>query len=286
MPELPEVEVIRRGLQRKLPGQTFAAVSRNDKPLRRQSAAPVLAGLVGRTVTRLTRRGKYLLIHLDAGQTLLIHLGMTGRLLLLPEPCPLPAHTHLILTCRSGLRLVFQDVRRFGQVCLYPAGATPPELQQVGLEPWSRRLTPAWLAAKAAGRRRPIKNFLLDGRIIAGIGNIYASEILFAAGLHPQTPVGRLTPDDWAVVIRACRRILTRAIRAGGTTIADFADCEGQAGLFTPQLQVYGRAGEPCRACAAAIQRLVLSGRSSFYCPICQPPPAGTFQRQSLSAQG
>lgn len=273
MPELPEVEVIRRGVAKRLVGQTITAVERNDQRLRRQSAGPGLAGLCGRTVTRLTRRGKYLLIHLHDGQTLLVHLGMTGRLFFLDPSCPLPPHVHLILTCQDGQRLIYQDVRRFGQLVLYPPGMAPTELQKVGLEPWSRRLTPAWLARQSAHRRRPIKNFLLDGRLIAGIGNIYASEILFATGIHPQTPVGRLTLPDWTALLQACRRILTRAIRAGGTTIANFADCEGQAGLFAVQLQVYGRTGAPCPVCGTAIQRLVLAGRSTFFCPRCQPNP-------------
>lgn len=277
MPELPEVEVIRRGLAKKLIGQTFTGIKRNDKRLRRQSEAAVLADLIGRTVRRLTRRGKYLLIHLDNCQTLLVHLGMTGRLYFLPGTCPLPSHSHLLLECHSGQRLVYQDVRRFGQIVLYPAGVTPSELQQVGLEPWSRRLTPAWLAQKSARLTRPIKNFLLDGRIIAGIGNIYASEILFAVGLHPQKPVGQLNLAEWGRVLQACRRILSRAIRAGGTTIANFTDCEGQAGLFAVQLQVYGRAAEPCPVCGTAIQRLVMAGRSTFFCPTCQPAPAASL---------
>jgi formamidopyrimidine-DNA glycosylase len=286
MPELPEVEVIRRGLARKLVGQTFIALKGTGQRLRRQSEAAILAGLVGRQVTGLTRRGKYLLLQLDDGQRLLVHLGMTGRLLFLEPACELPAHAHLVLECGEGQRLVFQDVRRFGQVLLYPAGAVIPELQQLGLEPWSRRLTPAWLAGRAAGRRRPLKNFLLDGRIIAGIGNIYASEILFAAGLPPQTPVGQLSLEAWTRLLQACRRILSQAIRAGGTTIADFADCEGQAGLFAVQLKVYGRAGEPCLVCGTPIQRLVQAGRSTFWCPCCQSAEAGWQAQPRGAARG
>jgi len=286
MPELPEVEVIRRGLAKKLVGQTFAAVRCTGQRLRRQSEEAILAGLVGRQVTGLIRRGKYLLIRLDDGQRLLVHLGMTGRLLFLPPTCVLPPHAHIILECREGHRLVFQDVRRFGQFLLYPAGAVIPEVQQIGLEPWSRRLTPAWLAAKAAGLTKPIKNFLLDGRIIAGIGNIYASEILFAAGLPPGKPVGQIRPEEWTRLLQACRRILSQAIQAGGTTIADFADCQGQVGLFAVHLKVYGRAGEPCLTCGRAIQRLVLAGRSTFWCPNCQSSQGDWPTRQRLAAKG
>jgi len=270
MPELPEVEVIRRGLAKKLVGETIVGVSSSDKRLRRQAEPQEMAALVNRKVTGLTRRGKYLLVHLDQGQTLLVHLGMTGRLFYQSDPCPALPHVHLVLQLHSGHRLVYQDVRRFGQILFYPARVTPEALAQVGLEPWSRRLTPAWLQQKTARLKRPVKNFLLDGRIIAGIGNIYASEALFEAGIHPQTPVGEISPEKWAALLQAVRRILRRAIRAGGTTIANFADCEGQSGLFAIQLKVYGRAGEPCPVCGTPIERLVMAGRSTFFCPPCQ----------------
>ncbi len=180
-------------------------------------------------------------------------------------------HTHLVFHLQSGHKLVYQDVRRFGQVLLYPPGVTPPALEQVGLEPWSRRLTPAWLVQKTATLKRPIKNFLLDGRIIAGIGNIYASEVLFETRIHPQTPVGQLSLQTWEALLQAIRRILRRAIQAGGTTISNFANCEGQSGLFAVQLKVYGRAGDPCPVCRTPIERLVMAGRSTFFCPKCQP---------------
>lgn len=270
MPELPEVEVIRRGLVTKLVGQKIAGVSRGDKRLRRQAEPGALESLIGHTVTGLSRRGKYLLVHLDQGQTLLVHLGMTGRLFFQTRTCPPLPHEHLVFHLHSGHKLVYQDVRRFGQVLFYPPGVKPPALQQVGLEPWSRRLTSAWLAQKTIRLKRPIKNFLLDGRIITGVGNIYASEALFATRLHPQTPVGQLSLQTWEALLKAIRRILRRAIRAGGTTIANFADCEGQSGLFKVQLKVYGRTGEPCPVCQTPIERLVIAGRSTFFCPTCQ----------------
>src|SRR3989339_440686 len=152
---------------------------------------------------------------------------------------------------------------------VFPPGVTPPALAQVGAEPFSRHVTPVWLAEQARGRRRPIKNFLLDARILAGIGNIYACEILFAARLHPATPAGNLTLADWGRVLTETRRILRRAIRKGGTTVADYLNSKGEAGLFQLELLVYGRANEPCR-CGALIQRLVQAGRSSFFCPVCQ----------------
>jgi formamidopyrimidine-DNA glycosylase len=268
---LPEVEVIRRGLAAKLVGETIVGVSQSDKQLRRQAEPGDLESLLGHAVVGLSRRGKYLLVHLDQGQTLLIHLGMTGRLFFQTDSCPALPHVHLVFRLQSGHTLVYQDVRRFGQVLLYPAGMQPPALDQVGLEPWSRRLTPARLHQQTARLKRPIKNFLLDGRIIAGIGNIYASEALFETRIHPQTPVGKISLETWDQLIKAIRRILSRAIQAGGTTIANFQDCEGQAGLFAVQLKVYGRTGEPCPVCGTLIERLVMAGRSSFFCPRCQP---------------
>lgn len=270
MPELPEVEVIRRGLAIKLVGETIVGITPGDKRLRRQTELSEMNGLIGRKVTRLARRGKYLLVGLDQGQTLLVHLGMTGRLFYQTDFCQSLPHVHLILHLDSGHRLVYQDIRRFGQILFYSRGEIPPALKQVGLEPWSRRLNPSWLQEKTAKLKRPIKNFLLDGRIIAGVGNIYASEALFESRIHPQTPVKEIPLDGWASLLQAIRRILRRAIRAGGTTIANFADCEGQSGLFAVQLKVYGRTGEPCPVCGSPIQRLVMAGRSTFFCPRCQ----------------
>jgi formamidopyrimidine-DNA glycosylase len=175
-----------------------------------------------------------------------------------------------VFQLEGGLELFFQDTRRFGQVLVFPPGEDPPPLARVGPEPFSRKVTPAWLAEQARGRSRPIKNFLLDARILAGIGNIYACEILFAARLHPATPAARLTLADWDRVLTETRRILRRAIKKGGTTVANYLNSKGEAGLFQLELLVYGRTGEPCR-CGAPINRLVQAGRSTFFCPLCQP---------------
>jgi formamidopyrimidine-DNA glycosylase len=271
MPELPEVEVIRRGLAPRLVGRRFLSVRTGDLPLRRASSPEDLARwLTGRALKRLRRRGKYLLFQLEGGVTLLIHLGMTGRLLL-GAPFHREPHVHVVFTLEGGLTLAFQDVRRFGQVLVFPPGEPLLPLHNVGREPFSRRVTHEWLAEKARTRRRPLKNFLLDGRILAGIGNIYACEILFAAGLHPATPAGELSVDDWGRVLRETRRILKLAIRQGGTTVNDYLNSQGGTGLFQVALMVYGRTGEPCGRCGNAIERLVQAGRSSFFCPCCQP---------------
>jgi formamidopyrimidine-DNA glycosylase len=271
MPELPEVEVIRQGLAPRLEGRRFLGVVIGDKPLRQQSEAAALQTWVeGRRLVKLSRRGKYLLFQMEGGATLLIHLGMTGRLLLTPDPAPPRPHVHMSFALEGGLRLVFQDVRRFGQVLVFGPGEPVAPLEQVGLEPFSRQVTGRWLKEKARGRRRPLKNFLLDGRLLAGIGNIYAGEIMFAARLSPTTPVSELSLADWQRLLGHTRRILKQAIRRGGTTVNDYLNSEGETGLFQLDLMVYSRAGEPCRTCGAIIQRLVQAGRSTFFCPKCQ----------------
>ncbi|MGA7578033.1 MAG: bifunctional DNA-formamidopyrimidine glycosylase/DNA-(apurinic or apyrimidinic site) lyase [Desulfobaccales bacterium] len=273
MPELPEVEVIRRGLAPHLVGRRFLRVSMGEKSLRRQSPAGELERrLVGRRVTALRRRGKYLVFALEDGGTLLVHLGMTGHLLLgsnKKATLSLP-HVHLSFQLEGGLNLIYQDIRRFGQVLVFPPGAVPPPLQEVGREPFSRGVTPQWLHAQARDRSRPIKTFLLDSRIMAGVGNIYACEILFAAGIHPATPAGALSADDWGRILKETRRILRAAIRQGGTTVSNFLNSQGEAGLFQVRLQVYGKKGEPCAICGAPIVRLKQAGRSTFCCPECQ----------------
>jgi formamidopyrimidine-DNA glycosylase len=272
MPELPEVEVIRRGLAPVLAGRRFLGVKAGPARLREQSSLQDLRRwLTGRRLEKLRRRGKYLRFDLSGGVTLLIHLGMTGRLLTGPSSSLPLDHVHLRFELEGGLYLFFQDVRRFGQVLVFPPGTDPAPLARVGVEPFSRRLTPTWLVSQARNRSRPIKNFLLDARLVAGIGNIYACEILFAASLHPAAPAGTLTLEDWGRVLTYTRRILKDAIKKGGTTVSNYLNSRGEAGLFQLELLVYGRAGEPCRRCGAPILRLVQAGRSTFFCPVCQP---------------
>jgi formamidopyrimidine-DNA glycosylase len=271
MPELPEVEVIRRGLAPRLVGRRFLTVEVGDKRLRQGSSPGQLARwLTGRRLMELNRRGKYLIFRLEGGATLLIHLGMTGRLLL-GVPRNHGPHVHLFFTLEGGVTLAFQDVRRFGQALVFAPGEPLIPLEQVGREPFSRRVTPEWLAERAQGRTRPLKNFLLDGRVVAGIGNIYACEIMFAAGIHPATPAGALSLEAWQTVLNETRRILKRAIRQGGTTVNDYLNSRGETGLFQVELMVYGREHEPCRRCGSTIKRLVQAGRSTFFCPRCQP---------------
>jgi formamidopyrimidine-DNA glycosylase len=273
MPELPEVEVIRRGLAPHLVGRRFLRVSVGEKSLRRQSpAAELERRLVGRRLAALRRRGKYLVFALEDGATLLVHLGMTGHLLLGDQNQGTPSlpHVHLRFQLEGGLHLIYQDIRRFGQVLVFPPDQPPPPLQEVGREPFSRGVTPQWLQAQARDRSRPIKTFLLDSRILAGVGNIYACEILFATGIHPATAAGALSTGDWARVLKETRRILRAAIRQGGTTVSNFLNSQGEEGLFQVRLLVYGKKGKPCPGCGAPIVRLKQAGRSTFCCPQCQ----------------
>jgi len=271
MPELPEVEVIRRGLAPVLVGRSFIAVTTGPARLRRQSSAVEFRRwVIRRRLQELDRRGKYLLFRLEGGATLLVHLGMTGRLLLQKKPGKPPAHVHLTFRLDDGSRLLYQDVRRFGQVLVFPPGERPPPLDKVGLEPFSPGLTPDLLRQRTRKRKKPLKSFLLDGSAVAGIGNIYACEILHAARLSPTCPVERLSVEDWARLLRETRRILRAAIRAGGTTVADFLNSRGETGLFQFDLAVYARAGQPCRRCGNPVSRLSQAGRSTYFCAQCQ----------------
>ena len=207
--------------------------------------------------------------------TVVIHLGMSGKLGLFPVHAPRRKHDHLRLLLDNGMELRFNDSRRFGSLqVLAPGIAVEAVLGDIGPEPLNDDFTPSYLLARAQNRRQPIKNFLMDSRTVAGIGNIYANEILFCAGIRPTTPAGNITESQWQRTVNCCRSVLGRAIASGGTTIADFVDASGAAGYFQLQLQVYGRDREKCPRCHTAITRQVLAGRSTYFCPCCQPPSA------------
>ena len=275
VPELPEVEVIRRGLLNHLPGRTIEAVFYSGKLLRR----PVLLAnmrdlLIGEVIVDITRRAKYLLIHMDSGALLLLHMGMTGRLGLFPLGVPTAKHDHLRWRLDSGLELRFHDARRFGLAqVLTPEEALVREdsiFGSTGPEPFSDQCTPTFLMDRARKKRQSVKAFLMDTRIIAGVGNIYANESLFRSGIHPARPVGDLDLHDWQLLVSNLRSILQHAIDCGGSTISDYLNAGGTQGYFQVHFRVYDRAGEPCPKCRTPIERIKIGGRASFFCPKCQ----------------
>ena len=272
MPELPEVEVLRRSLERPLVGRRIGRVEVRETRLREPVDAAALETVVGRHIESLGRRSKYLLVHLEGGRTLVFHLGMSGRLTLASAAtAPLP-HEHLVFDLAGGQRLRYVDPRRFGLVFAQETASllTDRHFAGLGVEPLDGALDGALLRRLAAGRRGPVKAFLMDAAVVVGVGNIYASEALFEAGIHPRRSVARLAPARWERLAVAVREVLARAIAQGGTTLNDFVDGAGNAGYFQVSLRVYDRAGEPCLRCERAVRRVVMSGRSTYFCPGCQ----------------
>jgi formamidopyrimidine-DNA glycosylase len=269
MPELPEVETIRRSLAAHLIGGRITAVQVRERRLRKEIAPGFELALIGRRIEALERRGKYLLVGLDDGKTLLVHLGMSGSLTIGPANGPFDSHDHVRLDLDSGRALTFNDPRRFGLMRL---GALDEmeELHNVGDDSLALSWSAEQWRAALRGRRLPIKNLLMDQRLLAGIGNIYANEMLYRAGIRPRRRADRLKRDEIARLARAVREVLARAVRLGGSSISDFRDGNGRPGEFQIHHAVYDRAGAPCRRCGATIRKVVLSGRSSFYCPSCQ----------------
>jgi formamidopyrimidine-DNA glycosylase len=272
VPELPEVEVLKRSLASRLAGRTIEAVEVRAPALREPLDRRRLRRLAGQRIRRLDRRAKYLLIELENGETLVVHLGMSGRLTLGRATAPAEAHEHLAFRLDGAEMLRFRDPRRFGLAFVAPTAALPadPHFAHLGIEPLGGELDGPTLAAIALGLHAPVKSFLMDGRRLVGVGNIYATEALHRAGIHPARSVGRLSLQRWSALAAAIVEVLEQAIREGGTTLNDFSDGDGRAGEFQVSLGVYGREGESCPQCRGRIRRIVQSGRSTFYCPRCQ----------------
>jgi formamidopyrimidine-DNA glycosylase len=271
VPELPEVETVRRGLAPHVIGRTIERVVVRDRRLRWPIARGFERKLAGRSIRAVDRRGKYLLLQLDGRDRVILHLGMTGRLSLVEPSRPVLKHDHLDLVLSGGLVLRFNDPRRFGAALWWPAShATHMLLKHMGPEPFDDAFNAEYLARLARGRSAPIKNFVMDGRVVVGVGNIYAVEALYRAGIRPARPAGRVTRAEHDKLVAAVRAVLDDAIAAGGTTFRDFLDSSGEPGYFVQKLSVYDRAGEPCRKCRTPIKRLVIGQRSSYYCPKCQ----------------
>lgn len=273
MPELPEVEVLRRSLEPHLVGDQVARVEVRSPALREPLDRANLEGHVaGRRIEALRRRAKYLLMELSGGSTLAMHLGMSGRITLADAESAPESHEHLALHLGSGRKLRFRDPRRFGLAFALPTSELPADRHFVhlGIEPLSEAFSGDALRRAARGRRGPVKAFLMDATAVVGVGNIYASEALFRAGVHPNRSVARISRERWDRLATAVVAVLSQAIAEGGTTLNDFRNGAGESGYFQVSLAVYDREGEPCLRCGAPIRRTVHSNRSTFYCPRCQ----------------
>lgn len=268
MPELPEVEVACRGIAPHVEGRTITAVAVRE-PRLRWRVPPAVRALAGREVLSVRRRGKYLLLDCGDGH-LILHLGMSGSLRIVPAGTAPGKHDHVDIAFGEQL-LRLRDPRRFGAV-LWTVG--PPEahplISHLGIEPLSRALDGSRLHALARGGRLQIKPFLMDGKRIVGIGNIYASESLFLAGVHPRLRAGRLSLERCLELTKAIKHTLRAAIRAGGSSLRDFVASDGEHGCFQTRAQVYDRAGEECRRCGERIRRIVQGQRATYFCPGCQ----------------
>lgn len=285
MPELPEVETVRRGLEPVLTGATITRVRQNRSDLRFPFPDDFVARLTDATVLRLDRRAKYLLFPLSTGETWVTHLGMTGRFTLdgtqlgeFVEPAPIVGkHEHFSLCAVTGAattRIGFADARRFGFMGLIASDAVAihPWFAAMGPEPLGNGFSSSHLAKTFAGKTQNIKVSLLDQRIVAGLGNIYVCEALFRAGVSPTLSAGKISRPRLERLTIVIRNVLNDAIAAGGSTLRDFANADGGQGYFQHRFDVYGREGEPCRSegCSGTVARIVQGGRSTFYCPVCQ----------------
>lgn len=271
MPELPEVETAVRGLRPMLVGQQIRRIIIRQPRLRWPVPDDLGQRLTGAQITAIRRRAKYGLMDSNRGETLIFHLGMSGRFALLEGTEPPDKHDHVLFETDAAT-LAYRDPRRFGSMHLVATEAADahPLLAHLGPEPLSDEFDADRLIRAAHRRRTPIKALLLDQRVVAGLGNIYVSEALFAAGIHPARQAGRIAPRRLERLVPAIQDILQRAITAGGSTLRDHAGLKGDSGYFQMQFQVYGRADQPCVTCARPIRRITQSGRSSFYCPACQ----------------
>ncbi|MGB0749536.1 MAG: bifunctional DNA-formamidopyrimidine glycosylase/DNA-(apurinic or apyrimidinic site) lyase [Magnetospiraceae bacterium] len=272
MPELPEVETVRRGLQPVLEGQTIEAMVLRRRDLRWPIPEGLAAAAQGQSIAAVTRRGKYILVEFRSGAGLLVHLGMSGRVLIHAQGAPEPGkHDHWDLTTAVGTCIRFHDPRRFGSLDFVPAEGweTHALLRDMGPEPLTNQFDGPLLGARLAGRRTPIKAALLDQRVVAGLGNIYVCEALYRAGLSPRRQAHTVAGARADRLAEAIRAVLNDAIAAGGSTLRDYRAADGDLGYFQYQFSVYGREGAPCPGCDCGngVQRLVQSGRSTFYCP-------------------
>ncbi|TXH66942.1 MAG: bifunctional DNA-formamidopyrimidine glycosylase/DNA-(apurinic or apyrimidinic site) lyase [Thiothrix sp.] len=269
MPELPEVETTRRGIEPYLLGQRIQSFTVRQSKLR-WPVSSELEQLNGARIEAVRRRGKYLLLETLHG-TALMHLGMSGSLRICAADLAAEKHDHVDLILDSGLALRLRDPRRFGAVLWAGCGELHPLLANLGVEPLTDEFTPEYLLARAQGRQVSIKEFIMNSHVVVGVGNIYANEALFIAGIHPRCAAGQVSLNQLQKLVVAIKTVLKRAIEQGGTTLKDFVREDGQAGYFQIELQVYGRTQQACYACGSLIQQIRQGQRSTWYCPHCQP---------------
>ncbi len=274
MPELPEVETVKNGLSQKLLNQTIASVTLGRPNLRMPFPTDFCERLSNRTLTVFNRRSKYLLISLDDDTIWISHLGMSGKFTIEENPnTPLIKHDHVVIHFTNGTRLIYNDPRRFGFMQL----TTPDELDthplfiHLGPEPLSNHFHDAHLYEKLHTRSVPIKNAIMNAANVVGVGNIYAAESLFRSHINPSTPCNKLKPSDYSILTQQIKQVLQDAITAGGSTLRDYRSADGDLGYFQHRFDVYNRENDPCHHCHDPIQRIVQQGRSSFFCPTCQP---------------
>lgn len=269
MPELPEVETSRRGIAPHLEGTTIACVTVRDRRLRWPVSKTVEKNLTGSTILSVDRRAKYLLIRTSNG-TAMIHLGMSGSVFIVDHGTPASIHDHFDVELSSRKSLRFRDPRRFGSLHWTRNVDTHKLIRDLGPEPLSDAFDPDYLFERSRGRKVTVKQFIMTAGVVVGVGNIYASEALFKAGIHPKRAAGRVARARYDRLVVAIKDVLQQAIEAGGTTLRDFYGGDGEAGYFQQQLNVYGREDEPCQVCNTPISAIVLGQRSTYYCKDCQ----------------
>lgn len=271
MPELPEVETTRRGLAPLISGQRIARICVHNPRLREPVDEAALASLTRHSFATPTRRGKYLWLHSDdPHKSLLVHLGMSGSLRVNPADTPRKPHDHIEIFLDNHSVLRLHDPRRFGMMNVHDPAHPPPALLKLGAEPLDADFTPAYLLEHLRGRSAAVKTRLMDQHVVVGVGNIYASEALFLAGIDPRRPARTVKLPESKRLVDAIQHILARAIAVGGTTLRDFQHSDGQPGYFQQTLNVYGHSGEPCPRCRTPLHSSLIGGRNSVYCPKCQ----------------
>lgn len=270
MPELPEVETTLRGIEPHISHQTITGLTIRNRRLRWPIPKNLAKIMIGQTIQQLSRRGKYLIFQCDEGY-LLLHLGMSGRLRILMDSQPPQKHDHVDITFGNGKTLRFTDPRRFGAVLWSNQNlSNHPLLSHLGPEPLTPEFNADYLSKRAATRKLSVKSFIMDSKVVVGVGNIYAAEALFMAGIHPEKSAGKVSRSKYEKLVEAIKRILQHAIRKGGTTLKDFTQSDGAPGYFSIELQVYGKQNKPCPRCKTTLQLVKIGQRSTVFCPACQ----------------